>query len=850
MNDLLSDLLSMDRLRLGDEGVRFSMATELEAWVWALIVALAAFIGFWSYWRLEGPHLARLALAGLRAFALISLAFMICRPQLVRENERLERDWVVGLVDRSASLRIADVDAGAQQRQTREEQLRRTLDASAEWWAKLGSERELLWMGFDAGAYELARRGGADGAVPEGQGQLDRASAGPGASASDARSSVPGGALPELREPDGRSTDVNDALAQALRRVAARPVAGVVLFSDGRSNAPVDRALVRRLREELVPVYVVPLGSESPLGDYAVSRAEAPRAAFVGDVVPVRVRTSRSGGQAAPAKLVLIELVPSPIPGDPPAERVLDERELGSARGSADGQASSSANVTGSGTDTDTVLFAKPGETGRATWVVRIVPEQPDLSADNNEQRLTLDLIDRPIRVLYFDGYPRWEYRYLKNLLVRESSIRSSIMLLAPDRRFLQEGTETLLTVPRSPGEWGEFDVVVIGDMRPEMLSTEQLEQVKQLVAERGAGLLWIGGAGATPARWRGTPMGDLLPFVQSLGEDDVRPLRTWDRPVVMFRGPAAEQLGVLQLGGAGEPAWPEALTSPDAGWSVLYWMQRIDQNALKPTAETLAIARTADFDSAGPGSSDLDSADLSSAEQSPAILTMRYGSGRVIYVATDETWRWRHGLGEVLQERFWIPLIRLLARDSLSRSGRAARIEVAPDPVRLGEAARVRVQIVDQSVVVGEGGDVPVTIEPLDPESRAGPSQLRLTPEQQGATSFAATFTQLQPGRYRATAGGVLASADVSQEFLVVPPDDELRRPQTDHALLAELARETGGAVVEPAQLSSLVLPNRSNRVQGAPEIESLWDTPAALTLLMLLLTLEWIGRRLIKLS
>src|SRR5262249_55026621 len=123
-----------------------------------------------------------------------------------------------------------------------------------------------------------------------------------------------------------------------------------------------------------------------------------------------------------------------------------------------------------------------------------VVPDGHDLSEANNEVTLRLDLVDRPIRVGYFDGYPRWEYRYLKNLLVREGSIRSSIMLLAPDRRFLQEGTDPLLALPRNAQEWGQFDVIIMGDVRPELFSREQLDAMREVVAKRGGGLLWIGG--------------------------------------------------------------------------------------------------------------------------------------------------------------------------------------------------------------------------------------------------------------------------------------------------------------------------------------------------------------------
>src|SRR5262249_39576257 len=147
-------------------------------------------------------------------------------------------------------------------------------------------------------------------------------------------------------------------------------------------------------------------------------------------------------------------------------------------------------------------------------------------------------VLDRPIRVALFDGYPRWEFRYLKNLLLRERSIRSSALVLSSDRRYLQEGTDPLASIPRTKEEWQPFDVIVLGDVRAELFSTEQLAQIRELVSSKGAGLLWIAGPSATPQTWRGTPLADLLPF--TVGDDASAP-RTFAESVLVSPAPASE---------------------------------------------------------------------------------------------------------------------------------------------------------------------------------------------------------------------------------------------------------------------------------------------------------------------
>jgi hypothetical protein len=297
-------------------------------------------------------------------------------------------------------------------------------------------------------------------------------------------------------------------------------------------------------------------------------------------------------------------------------------------------------------------LTTRPDIAGKSEWVVRLAPDTPDLIEQNNQSELAIELVDRPIRVAQFDGYPRWEFRYLKNLLLREKSIRSASLLLASNRQYLQEGEMVLDALPRSPEEWAKFDVVIMGDLPGSLFGREQLEQLKEHVAVRGAGLLWIGGPGATPGAWRDTPLADLLPFAMGSGSGSSdQTVRAWDEPVVMFPAPAAMRLSLLELGETPTEGWPEKLSEPATGWSQLKYAQRIDPAAVKPTAEVLAtVAPVSSVTAANP----------QGAGATPAVLSMRYGAGRVLYVATDEIWRWRYARGEALPERFWLPLIRL----------------------------------------------------------------------------------------------------------------------------------------------------------------------------------------------
>jgi hypothetical protein len=339
-----------------------------------------------------------------------------------------------------------------------------------------------------------------------------------------------------------------------------------------------------------------------------------------------------------------------------------------------------------------------------------------------------------------------------------------------------------------------------------------------------------------------------------------------------------AERLGVLRLSdtpemittpGSKTPRptwWPSRLSDPTTGWSRLWWAQQIEPSSLKPAAEVLAVA----MPRASAATPALATAD------SPVVVTMRYGAGRVLYVGTDEIWRWRYGRGEFYPERFWVQSIRFLGRERVARAGKPAILEVTPERAEVERAVRIGVTLLDQSLVDAAPAGVRVRITRVgEPGTRASdaveqgvtspPTELTLTPEASsrpgspGASeiratsrSLATTWIPTEPGAFRVEViDSLLAGTPLQEVVQVWLPDDELRRPQADHERLDQLATATGGRTLAPGDLSDLAgaLPKRGVRLAGEPDIETLWDTPLALLLVMLLLTLEWVGRRLIRL-
>ncbi len=774
---LLRWLFNVETIPAEAEQVILAWEHPFQGWVWMLLILAALAFAVWSYSRLGGGHVAKSVLAGMRFIIIMLVLVLLSGPMLEMPRETVEQDWVLVLVDRSASMNIEDVtDDVTGLRISRDDQLRGSLAHHHDTFRDLDQDRQLVLLGFHMGAFSL-------------KASLDEMTE----------------LRVELGAADGQRTSIDTSLQQALQRAAARPLSGVVLMSDGRTHDPPTRATIRRLQADAIPVFTVPVGSPDPLADMAIRRIDAPRRAYVGDKVPVAVQIDRIGDAA---------------------------RQMGATVTLVDeltGEELAREEITPGDDRDELTLTAEPVLAGETNWQVRIETEEPALVPENTVRSFGIDLIDQPLRVLFIDGYPRWEYRYVKNLLIREESLESSVMLLSADRDFAQEGNMPITRLPRSPGEFADYDVIVLGDVPASFFTTGQLEMIRDYVADYGAGLLWIAGPRSTPNSFAGTALADLLP-VRGAG-----PIQPIGRPVMMQPTGLADRLGVLQLTTGGDFGWPQELSDSSYGWSQLRYAQRLDLSRLKPTAEVLAETTETFGD-----------------HHLPLVTLMRYGAGRSVYVATDEIWRWRYGRGELLPEQFWVQMMRMLGRESLAASGQQAVLEVSPRRAEVNQPLRIDLRLLDERLASESPGQRLASVNvSLINEDGDTVAEIELTRMETAEERFAATYLPDSPGQFRVRLSDP-AMIDVTPDARVevFTPDDEMRQPETDHALLASLAEATGGRMLQPNELEQLPesLPNRSVRTVN-PLTERIWDSPFFFALIVLALTIEWVGRKIVRL-
>lgn len=753
-------LFGLDVIPDGAEGLQLSWQHPPALWGWFLILSATVVVVVLSYRRMSGATSTRVVLAIIRGALLLLVSALIAGPLLRLPIVENQPDWVAVLVDRSRSMAVTDNRGKDGRLQSRDQVITELLKGGV--WADIKKDREIIWLGFHASAFDVDPH--------------------------------------NLSPAEGWATELTVPIETALRRLAGRPTSGVVIISDGRTTRPIDRSVLRALQARAVPIFVVPLGSSEAMTDLAVTEAEAPSRAFIRDQVPVVATLQCIGG--LPRESVLVDLV------DEQSGRVINTVEV---------TPEEFVNQRG-----EAVLTGVRSEAGSVRWIVRVRAGSNDLVQANDEQTVEVDFIDRPLRILYIEGYPRWEFRYLKNLLVRESSFESSVMLLSADRDFAQEGNAPLERLPQSEDEFTNYDLFILGDVPSGSLSGTQISQIRKSVSERGAGLLWIGGERSTPNSWRGTDLDDLLPMRGVL--------ERFDEAVFVEPTENALRAGVMRLGESTKERWPLALT-PAGERGRLEWAQRIELDSLKPAAEVLARSRS-----------------LSDGAALPLVISMRYGAGLIVYVATDETWRWRHGIGETYQERFWIQFIRYLSRGAAQSDGNAFRLVVEPKQPEVGTPAMIRVEIQDPKAGALAGdGPLDVQIQQMESTGITAEQTVQLTHETAG---WVGLWSPESPGIWRVRVDSS-QTGNMEQMVKVVRTDTELAHPESDHPQLLDLATRTGGAVVAPADIERLrqLLPKRSTSLERAI-LDPIWNSPAALFSVLLLLLIEWIGRRWLRLA
>lgn len=587
-----------------------------------------------------------------------------------------------------------------------------------------------------------------------------------------------------------------------------RPGTVFVLLSDGRSNAgrsPLETS--EMLAGKGLPVFTVGYGTLQQPPDLSIRSASGPQRVFrdniyrgsfmVAEAFPAgrsyTATVSHEGEVLWTEPLVSLELKEREVEFTFPVAKLLETA------------------MQAAGTDVELGAL-------QAKLDIAIRSEE-DAYADNNSAAVFTSVAVQRARLLLLDGRSRWETRYLKNLFSRDPGWECDVEIASGSNP-----TRPLANFPVSRDALFQYNLVIIGDLPPSCLTPEQMQWLSEFVSRRGGGLMIVDGARAA---WRDPgyePLRELLPV--RWGALASNSSARAGLPKQAIPTASGQALSALRL----NPQEANSMVdvNQDApSWSRLAPVQFVVPSEALPGSETLLEAR-------------------SSVESLPMLVTRKFGAGRVLYWATDETWKWRYRLGDELHTRLWNQLAKWSMRAPPSIQGEFVSLDTGAPNYGPEETVEIRCQLRDQRGDAASNDLVTAVVR------RDGRAVARL-PMQENAElpgTYQIEFTTDEPGDYTVeieAAGFPQEALRIQSNFSVsAPPSTEMQELTCDAALLRAIAQKTGGEYVHESQIQSLA--EKLKPLSGGRIVRStlvIWQTYWWFVAALALLVTEWLIRK-----
>lgn len=618
--------------------------------------------------------------------------------------------------------------------------------------------------------------------------------------------------------PSGAYSNIGDALSDVLRELANEKIAGIVLLSDGRNTGgmPVlsgteeGPGVVEQVAEAKVPVHAITLGTEYPLRDLRIDDVIVGAEASHGDVLTFHVKVTNQISAPLNTQLELVEwdaAFDSPEQ-DPDRPQPLT-RQLSLARGQ------------------QTVSISTIPETEGVRKFRLSLPEQRDeVDLRNNVAETTVKVVKRTLRVLLVAGEPSREYFYMVPALLRDPIIDLACYLQSADVDYTHQGNTTIERLPETGKDWSRYDVVILCDVDPNGITTQQIAGLENMVAN-GGGLMVIAGRShglAKLVQVHAAKIRGLLPV-----EVDKNLHLDHDKH---FETP----IGVRRTSkGRGHPI---LLASTDTAlnehvWSTFdkldfFWYHPV--KGPKPQAIVL-----------------LEKIGLEDGHDGTLVATHRYVDGAVLYVGINSLWRWRFPYESYDYDRLWTRAIRYLGEAKLMGTQQQVALSTDRRSYSPGEDVQIYLRVLDPALMA-QLADRPlyvgVTTEQKDQR------MIRLVPDPRGEPVYNATFRASRLGTMTITASQTAPNAgsdakplfEVAHTFDVKMQSLEHVDTSADLETMQDLAAQTGGKYLDYTSLNYDALDRLAELIPREPLVQletrssEVWDGTAFLALFLAL--------------
>lgn len=586
-------------------------------------------------------------------------------------------------------------------------------------------------------------------------------------------------------------SDINSALTKVLE--AGRNLRAAIFIGDGDWNigkSPVAAAQQFALKK--IPLYTLVTGSNQHIEDLDLESVNAPAYGIVGENVqiPFTIKSSLSRDVRTQIR----------IRSENGKERTKD------------------ITIRANSPHYDSLLWRIEKE-GATTLNLSLPVANDELVQSNNSRDFVMNGKPESIRVLVIETTPRWEYRFIRNALSRDPGVTVDCLLLHP-ALGKGDGPDYIQEFPEKLEDLQKYDVVFIGDVGigENQLTIEQANLIKGLVESQASGVVFIPGPKGNQFTLAESDLADLIPV--ELDEKNQEGFSDSLESPMRLTSEGGKSL-LTMLGD--DESQNETIWRSLPGF---YWQAPIIK--AKAGSTVLAVNDSRRNDSG----------------RLPILVTSRAGSGKVLYMAIDSAWRWRRGVEDLYHYRFWGQVARWMSYQRNMAAGERVRLFYTPERPKPGEFVSLSANAFDKNGAPLQEGLLQVDLKAPD----GSVSRIELAKDKTSWGSFSGRFRITQPGAWDLKAF-VAGDPKAFIEAKIISQTDEIEKTgrPARFEVLNEMAKITHGRVVTAAQLDDLV-----KEINALPEPQPLvdsvkiWAHWLAPTLLILLLSLFWIGRKL----
>ena len=613
---------------------------------------------------------------------------------------------------------------------------------------------------------------------------------------------------------EGTASSVDQALQYVDDQLNGLRLGGLVLVTDGADNGdsdPINTA--QDFGNRRIPIFTVGVGQEDIPQDIGIVDVTAAKTVLEGSVFNVQVDVNHQGFEGQEVGLSI-----------------------------RDGEEIVASEVVTLGTEGVARRFdleLTPERPELIVYDLQIELQSGEIIEQNNSYSFLVDNTEKPpLDVLYIEGHPRNEYKFIRRAVQGDDSIRLATYLQTGPEKYYRQGiespTELAEGFPASKEDLYAYEAIVLGDIEESFFNDDQLQMIDEFVAERGGGFLM---SGMVDEEFIDTPIADILPV--TIVEENFLPghlrggIRRGDHPTAELFYPRLTNNGefspLLRL--SGEDSLNENF------WRQLPELQGVYVTGrIKPGATVLLEHPVLQYQN----------------QLLPIVAQQRYGSGRSVSVTTASTWRWQMMMHSEDQshETIWRQLLRWLADSAPER----ITIEFDREFYNIGDEVNVTALVLNDQYE--PDNDATLWMQTTDPLDQVIDVPMEWDIEEDGV--YRASFTVEEEGVFSllvdvASAAGD-AAIDASEKrtaFVVTPSLREYTNAEMDAVLLGRIADASGGSYFNLSDVNGL--PESVEFTPNAYSLEvqiDLWDQPWLLALLILLLCIDWISRRMKGLS